>query len=52
MHLSLTRSTEILDDMLEGCMVIGFDWTYLYLNKSAARYGRYKREDLLGAFYA
>jgi PAS domain S-box-containing protein len=48
MHLSLTHSTQILDDMLEGCMVIGFDWTYLYINNSAARYGRYKREDLLG----
>ncbi len=37
-----------LDSMLEGCMVIGFDWTYIYLNETAARHGRNKQENLLG----
>lgn len=37
-----------LDHLLEGCMIIGFDWTYLYVNDSAARNGQNTRENLLG----
>lgn len=40
------RST--LDNMIEGCQIIGFDWRYLYLNEAAARHGRRTREELLG----
>jgi PAS domain S-box-containing protein len=40
------RST--LDNMLEGCQIIGCDWRYLYLNDSAVRYGRQPKDDLLG----
>ena len=29
------RSHHILDHMLEGCQIIGFDWKYLYVNRSA-----------------
>lgn len=42
----LFRST--LDSVLEGAMILGFDWTYLYLNENAAHHGRRKREELLG----
>lgn len=38
----------ILDNMLEGCMIIGFDWTYLYVNEVAARHGHQSRENLIG----
>lgn len=38
----------ILDSLLEGCQVIGFDWRYLYLNAAVARHGRRPREELLG----
>ncbi|MGD9642200.1 MAG: PAS domain S-box protein [Elusimicrobiales bacterium] len=38
----------ILDNMAEGCMVIGFDWTYHYVNAAAARQRFRSREDLLG----
>ena len=38
----------LLDGLLEGCMVMGFDWTYLYVNEAAARHGRQKKESLLG----
>jgi signal transduction histidine kinase len=34
--------------MLEGCQIIGFDWTYLYVNGAAARHGRRKPVELLG----
>jgi PAS domain S-box-containing protein len=40
-----TRS--VLDNLLEGCQVIGFDWTYLYLNEVAAAQARRPREQLL-----
>jgi two-component system cell cycle sensor histidine kinase/response regulator CckA len=37
-----------LDQMLEGCQILGFDWTYQYVNESAARHGRTPREQLVG----
>lgn len=36
------------DHMLEGCQLIGRDWRYLYLNDTAARYGRQSRDALIG----
>src|SRR5574341_480965 len=38
----------ILDNLLEGCQIIGFDWRYLYLNDAVARHGRKIKEELLG----
>jgi hypothetical protein len=32
------RFRDTLDGMIEGCMLIGFDWSYLYVNEAAARY--------------
>ena len=40
------RST--LDNILEGCQLIGFDWRYLYLNDTAARHNRRPNEELFG----
>ncbi|MFZ5856871.1 MAG: PAS domain S-box protein [Chloroflexota bacterium] len=40
------RST--LDNMMEGCQIIDFDWQYIYLNDAAVRHGRKGREELLG----
>jgi len=40
--------THILDNLLEGCQIIGFDWRYLYVNDSVARQGRKTKEELLG----
>jgi putative nucleotidyltransferase with HDIG domain/PAS domain S-box-containing protein len=39
---------DILDNLLEGCQVIGFDWRYLYLNSAVTRHARRPREELLG----
>jgi len=39
---------DVLDSLLEGCQVIGFDWTYLYVNDTVAAQGRRSKEDLLG----
>jgi two-component system, cell cycle sensor histidine kinase and response regulator CckA len=43
---SVARS--VLDSLLEGCQVIGFDFTYLYVNESVARQAGRTREELLG----
>ncbi|MBK7030297.1 MAG: PocR ligand-binding domain-containing protein [Bacteroidales bacterium] len=32
------RSRKVLDQMLEGCQIIGFDWRYIYLNQTAERF--------------
>jgi len=40
------RST--LDNSLQGCQIIGFDWVYLYLNEAAVQQSRRPREELLG----
>ena len=42
------RHHAILDDIQEGCQLIGFDWTYLYLNEAAAIHNRRPNSELLG----
>jgi PAS domain S-box-containing protein/putative nucleotidyltransferase with HDIG domain len=42
------RYRQTLDHMLEGCQIIGFDYTYLYVNEAAARHGHQTRETLIG----
>ncbi len=42
------RYRETLDNMLEGCQIIGFDFTYIYVNSAAAKQGKYVKEELTG----
>ena len=42
------RFRKTMDDMQEGCQIIGFDWRYIYVNDSAARQGRRERAELIG----
>jgi PAS domain S-box-containing protein len=37
-----------LDCLREGFQIIGFDWTYVYVNPAAARHGRRPAEELIG----
>src|SRR5688572_25137860 len=37
-----------LDCLREGFQIIGFDWTYVYINPAAARHGRRAPADLIG----
>jgi PAS domain-containing protein len=39
---------DVLECLLEGCQVIGYDWRYLYVNESAATQARTPRENLVG----
>ena len=36
------------DHLVEGVQIIGFDWTYRYVNESAARQGERTRDQLVG----
>lgn len=39
----------ILDNLLEGCQIIDFDWRYAYCNDRAAGYAQQAKETLLGS---
>ena len=39
---------DIVENMMEGFQIIGFDWKYIYVNDSAAKYGRLPKEELVG----
>ena len=42
------RYRNVLDTMLEGSHIIGFDWRYLYVNETGAKHGRQEQKTLLG----
>lgn len=39
----------IVDNMIEGAQIIGYDWTYIYLNDAAVRQSQKTREELIGS---
>jgi PAS domain S-box-containing protein len=43
------RST--LDNMMEGCQLLSFEWRYLYLNDAAEKHNRRPSNELLGNIY-
>lgn len=47
-HFPEERFKQAFDDLLEGCMIIGFDWTYLYVNDVAAVSAQNKPKNLIG----
>lgn len=42
------RMRTTLDNMMEGCQIIGHDWRYLYVNGAAEQHGRRPKAELLG----
>ncbi len=42
------RYRTTLDNILEGCQLMDFDWRYLYLNDAAAKQNRRPNSELLG----
>lgn len=44
---TLTYSSRF-DSLLEGIQIIGFDWTYLYLNDVACRHSRFEKSEIVG----
>jgi len=48
---SMERYQSTLDNMLEGCQILGFDWRYLYINDAAEKHNRRPKGELLGRRY-
>lgn len=48
LRASEQRFRETLDNLMEGCLIIGFDWRYVYVNTAAAVQGHSTREALTG----
>jgi PAS domain S-box-containing protein len=44
-------SFSLFDNLLEGCQIIGFDWSYIYLNKAAEVHNRRANTELYGMNY-
>jgi PAS domain S-box-containing protein len=44
-------SYALFDTLLEGCQVLGSDWTYVYLNQAAEVHNRRPNSSLLGRVY-
>lgn len=42
------RFRRLVDNMIEGVQILGFDWTYRYLNDAAVEHSRKTREELIG----
>jgi ligand-binding sensor protein len=51
LRISEERSRSTLDQMLEGCQILGFDWRYIYLNHTAEIQNRRSNKELLGKHY-
>src|ERR1041384_2056397 len=39
---------DVLDSLHEGCLVVDFDWKFLYVNDAFVRQSRLSREQLIG----
>ncbi len=42
------RYRDTLENMLEGCQIIDFDWKYIYVNSGAGRHGRMTQNAPIG----
>ena len=51
LRASEERFRSTMDNMLEGCQIIGRDWRYVYINAAAARHNRRPKGDLIGQRY-
>lgn len=40
-----------LDNLLEGCQILGDDWRYIYINRSAEIHNRRPKHEMLGKTY-
>ncbi len=43
-----SRLQKTLDNMVSGCMIVGFDWKYLYVNRAAGIQSFTNPEELIG----
>jgi len=43
------RYRTTLDNLIEGCQILNFQWEYLYVNNAAEKHNRRPKEELLGS---
>lgn len=48
LRLSEEQYRTTLDTMLEGCVIVGYDWTFLFVNEANAFQARMKKEEMKG----
>ncbi|MBL9214061.1 MAG: PAS domain-containing protein [Opitutaceae bacterium] len=48
LQLSEERFRRTIDNLMEGCQIIGRDWRYLYVNQAATRHGQRPAAELIG----
>lgn len=48
---SVHRLSSTMDNMIEGCQILDYDWRYLYINDSAQSQNRRSRTEMLGRTY-
>jgi PAS domain S-box-containing protein len=48
---NIYNNYSILDSLMEGCQIIGFDWCYRYINKAAEIHNQCTKEKLVGKKY-
>ena len=51
LHKQEERFRSTLDNMMEGCQIIGFDWKYQYLNATAVIQSHLRKDELLGSSF-
>jgi diguanylate cyclase (GGDEF)-like protein/PAS domain S-box-containing protein len=51
LRASEVRFRSTLENMMEGCQIIGYDWRYLYINKTAEKHNHRPNSELLGNVY-
>lgn len=48
LRVSELRFRSTLENMMEGCQIIGFNWCYLFLNDAAVVHSQKTRDELIG----
>lgn len=51
LRVSEERFRSTLDNMMEECQLLDFDWRYLYINDIAEKHNRRPKEELIGKMY-
>ncbi|MGZ9225124.1 MAG: sensor domain-containing diguanylate cyclase [Anaerolineales bacterium] len=51
LHASEQFFRSTLENMMEGCQIIGYDWRTLFINSSAEKHNRRPNKELLGNIY-
>jgi PAS domain S-box-containing protein len=49
LRVSEERFRTTLDNMIEGCQIIAYDWTYLYVNATAGHHSKRPAAELVGS---